>query len=254
MFGDECPQSDGNVCEVYLLYFPSETRQVDAKERSSQSRETVAVATCIVADRQGPMLLDLWREPASTMLRQFEAWAQASATAPLVQVKHFFIRTEGRKALTPMRKMVNSKRTDISLLTVGTRPSVLDMHLLFLAEPLFTRDLGRLQQEPPFVVSLAGIVSSVQDEETSQSGRPMRSFRVQDASGRYVQCKTLGRHVDNVNIGNGNEIVLYFAHATTSTSPNLPGQLWVYNESHIILLASGRDCPPARTPIQLRML
>ena len=43
-----------------------------------------------------------------------------------------------------------------------------------------------------FSVSVRGLVTCVQDEIVSQSGNPMRNFRLQDEAGRYVQCVACG--------------------------------------------------------------
>ena len=82
------------MCEVYLLFYPAEARLVATKDRKTQAPETVQVATCVVADREGPMLLDLWRESASHTLRQFEAWEAEGQTMPLIAIKYFYIRSK----------------------------------------------------------------------------------------------------------------------------------------------------------------
>ena len=118
------------------------------------------------------------------------------------------------------------------------------------SEDLYTRDLTRLVQVPPFSANLCGVATGVGEEVAARnSGRPMRSFRLQDQAGRWVQCAALGRHVDNRCLVENAEVVLYFASASRPFSPNAASQLWLYDDSHLVLLRSGVAVPPARTQI-----
>ena len=251
-YAKEPPGGDGHKAEFYVLFYPEMPRFVNVTDRRSNETSSVAVATCVVADRDGPVLLDLWRDCATSTLASFRDWAADTAGPLLIELKFFFVGHEKRKALTPMLKLRTSDRTEINRLAVGTRVSVTQMFLRPPSELLFTRDLTRLQQPPPYFVSISGVVGSPQDESMSQSGRPMRSFRIHDQTGKYVGCTALGRHVDNANIGEGREIVIYYANVSNPASANQPAQIWVYDECHIVLLSLNRSFPPPRAAIQPR--
>ena len=227
------------------------------RDRKTGESEQVAVATCVLADREGPVLVDLWRDVATSTVALFNVFSEESDASfllpPLVEFKYFGVKAENRKAVNPMRKVVTSERTAITRLRAGTRPTVTEMLLKPPLETLFIRDLTRLQQEPPYVVSVAGIIGSCVEEQTTATGRPRRGFQLHDQSGRYVLCAALGRHSSNSCIQNGNEVVLYFAQALAPTSPNnASGQLWLYDESHMVVLQEKRSIPTARTVIELR--
>ena len=88
-------------------------------------------------------------------------------------------------------------------------------------------------------------------ERSSESGTPMKSFRLQNDVGRYVHCTVLGRHVDNSAIMAGNCVVVYFAKAAAGRGGN-PGQLWLYEDSHVVFLSKRAALPPARMLLELR--
>ena len=79
----------------------------------------------------------------------------------------------------------------------------------------------------------------------------MKTFRLHDHSGRYVHCVALGRHVDNDCLAHLNEVVLYFATAKAGLN-NGAGQLWMYDESHIVLVGNRYCVPPASICMELR--
>ena len=117
----------------------------------------------------------------------------------LIRIKYFWIRNESRKALTPMRRIGISERTEITKMSSGSMPSVTNMEGPPL-DSLYIRDLSLLNDTPPFVVSVAGVLSNIQDVTMSHAGAPMRSFQLQDNKGRYVLCCALGRHAQNPSL------------------------------------------------------
>ena len=120
-----------------------------------------------------------------------------------------------------------------------------------LSLELFAPDLQCLEDKPPFSVSVRGLVTCVQDEIVSQSGIPMRNFTLQDEAGRYVQCVVCGRHVDNDFLEERNEVILYFARALTGLNQRA-GQLWMYDDSHIVLLDTRSTLPPSKISVELK--
>ena len=59
---------DARVCEAFLLAFPEEPRWIDIKGGRTNATQSVPVVTCLLADRDGPMLLELWRDIATVNL------------------------------------------------------------------------------------------------------------------------------------------------------------------------------------------
>ena len=79
----------------------------------------------------------------------------------------------------------------------------------------------------------------------------MQEFRLVDSSGRYVMCKSFGRHAGSASVADGNEIILYFANAKVGLS-NQPGSLWLFDDSHIAVVAHARTVPASRHLVELR--
>ena len=215
----------------------------------------MAVTTCILADRDGPVLVDFWREMATSTIDCFNMWSETNdgngnQEPVLVDLKYFSIKPENRKCLLPLRKVVTSERTMVSSVEKGTQESVTCMEGKPPIETLFTRDLSTLEQEPPFLVCVAGVVGACEAPTVTRSGKALRAFDLHDMNGKCVQCTALGRHADNACIESGNEVILYFAQGQASTTSYQPGQLSIYDDSHIVLLRSGRVVPEARGYIE----
>ena len=138
------------------------------------------------------------------------------------------------------------------MLAAGTRATVTEMQWVPPSEALFTRDMNKLHDAAPFVVSVAGTIGVCEEERATQTGRNMRNFQLYDRWGRFVTCCVLGRHASNPCIKDGNEVVLYFAQASIPSSPNALGQLWMYDESHMVVLQENRKLPPQRSRIEFR--
>ena len=66
-----------------------------------------------------------------------------------------------------------------------------------------------------------------------------------------MHCVALGRHVDNDCLADLNEVVLYFATAKAGLNSGA-GQLWMYDDSHIVLVGNRYRMPPANICMDLR--
>ena len=119
-----------------------------------------------------------------------------------------------------------------------------------LSESWYVREFSCLAEKPPFRLSLSGVVQAVQPETTSQNGDAMVQFKLHDPVGRYVSCIAFGRHAANPNLQNGNEVVLFVASAQSGLN-NKPGNVWMYDESHVLLLRTGCAERRATTCMQL---
>ena len=95
----------------------------------------------------------------------------------------------------------------------------------------------------PFRVSLRGTVEKMTCVSTSQSGNAMQEFLLQDTQMQCVRCMAFDRHVGCDALQEGNDVVLYFACAQSGLQ-NKAGFLWLFNESHIMLV---RPSMPVRS-------
>ena len=246
--------SDAFVCEAYVVYFPDTTREASIRDKRTGAPDTVPVMTCVLVDREGPFQLDLWRSAAVDTLAQLQMWSAEGEGPPLVEVRHFNIRMESsrRRALCKIRKIQNSERTQIRRLDVASRSSVANMDLVPPLESLYFKDFINIETSAPFIVNVSGIVLKFQEPSLSQNGNTVRSFQLCDKSGRTVLVTALGRHVDNDNLQEKSEVIIYFAAALPGASSSMPGQLWIYDDAHIVALRHGCSVPFARSQIMFR--
>ena len=213
------------------------------------------MATLLLADRDGPISAELWGPGASAafaMLKKLSADAASSATAPpLIEIRNFCVRQEGRKTVGPIRKLISTTRTLVTSLSRASRPAVMDFPVQPSAK-LYTTDLSRLVTPAPFIAHVSGVVAECTETGAALGGRPLRSFLLCDTNGSsYVRCVALGRLADHAALRPGNEVVLYYAYAVASLSRHEHGQLWMYDESHITKLRENAAHPNLNTMIEL---
>ena len=127
---------------------------------------------------------------------------------------------------------------------IGTWPGIPDT-VWFLAAP---------NQKLPSLLRIrtCGIVAEFSAIVPTRNGGVMSSFQLRDMKGRCIQCMAVGRHAGSVLLQKGNEVVIFFAHATKSLSASRNGHLSVYDECHIALLRSKVPVPRARQEMQIR--
>ena len=102
------------------------------------------------------------------------------------------------------------------------------------------------------MANVQGILSEVGGVSTTQSGKMRRDFALHDREGYHVCCAALGRHAHNAALEERNEVILYFAVGTSPTAPEMPGVLWLYDSSHVMLLKEGCPVPSRHSHITLR--
>jgi hypothetical protein len=241
---------DALALQAVVLHLPEQVRWVTVTNRRTKEVENVAVISVLLADRTGPIVLDLWRRLAEDTLRDCEAWSSTNTEQLLMEVRYFWVRSDSKLCVPQTRKLASNDRTVVSIGDVARQSNLLSTQIEPSTE-LFTRDFFKLENRPPFQVNIAGCVTCLLPEVTSQSGNAMRVFRLNDSTGRWVLCTAFGRHVDNPVLVEGHEIVIYFGTAQQGLN-NTPGQIWLYDEAHVVMLRSGCRTPPARTQMQLR--
>ena len=103
-------------------------------------------------------------------------------------------------------------------------------------QKLFIRDFTKMAVNPPFKVNVAGIVTDVRATIEGENGIPRTEFKLRSPRGKYVGVIAMGRHANNDVIVAENEIAIYFATGKQDFQHKF-GTLWIFDESHIILLS-----------------
>ena len=207
--------------------------------------------TLTLADRSGPILLEAWRDVAETLVRDYVTWSETSENRRVyVDVERFEVKEDTRTHQTSMRKVHLTDHSVVKPCLSPTQAALTDSSIR--AHPnLFTRDFNRLASPLPFVINICGIVSATSGETVSGSQESMQTFRLQDNTGRFAQCRAFGRHAGSANIRDGMEVIIYFGQAQRGWNQQ-PGQIWVYDEAHVVVLRHDVKIPPARHLIELR--
>ena len=230
-----------------VLHYPEEPRWGTITDRKTKAQSQVPVVSVMLADASGPILLELWRDAADSALRELADWASGSNDALVwVEVRYAWCRAIPGRVIPALRKLVaNDRTTMVRCEPPASAPRGAP------SSDLYSVDFEQLNGATPFTICLRGIVTSVQDEVLSQSGNPMKHFKLHDQTGRFVHCVAFGRQVDNEFIVECNEVVLYFAKAMPGLAV-AHGQLWMYDESHIVLVGPRFGVSPARLCMELR--
>ena len=242
--------ADANALEAYILHYNEEPRWISATNKKTREPESIPVLDVLVADRTGPICIQLWRDAAEKAVHDFPAWSSGRDELVILEIKQFWVKEETRRHCTPVRKLHSNERTMLCQKQHPTQESLRN-EACKLNDSLYTRDFAVLKNTLPFVVSVCGIVTAVQEEHLTQSNKMMREFKLQDPAGKYVPCAALGRHSSSVLLEVCNEVILFFCTGSEGLSSG-PGKLWIYDESHILLLRKQCSMPPAKICIELR--
>ena len=243
---DCCP-----VLQAYVLHFSDLPRYANVSARGPKEAEKIAVLSVLLADGTGPIVFDAWRNLAVNALNSLVEWEKdEDDAAPIcVEIRGFVVREESRHHVSPIRKISSNDQTTIQRLESPSHPNMQESCRMDAF--IYTGDFATLLAKTPFVVNVTGIVTDVGGETISQNGNSMRSFRLQDSTSKSVHCMAFDRHADNPALKEGNMIVLYFATGLPGMRNN-PGALWMYNESHIVLVRSGCRVPPSAGEVLLQ--
>ena len=251
----ECHTADislsySNRTEVYLLYFAEEPRWVDVLDKKTQLHERVPVLSCLFADRTGAIQADLWRTSAQTQLPLFTQWSDASDDPIMLEISGFGVKSERRRSLRPTRQLIVNDQTVFTRLQVGSPTSCLSADVP-LSQHLLVNDYREITGSTPFFANLSGFLTNLSPVTLSRQDVPMRTFRMQDAAGRYVTCCLHGRHSINESLQDRSLVVVFFAVATESLGSN-PAMLWLYDNSHLIIQRLGCIVPPSTQAVLLK--
>ena len=242
--------SDAISLHCAVLHVPAELRRVSVNDRKSKQDVYVPVTNILLCDNGGPIQLELWREVAERVWNDLVKWSNSANSRIYVRLEYAWVRNLGNDYTMPsvpaVKKLHGNSRTRLVL-----SDSISQSSAQSLATRLYSCDFNVLSATPPFIVSLAGYVSSVEEERLSETGNPTRTFFLQDDAGRYATCVAVGRHVDNAALTPNNQVVMYFAKASPGRGGN-PGQLMVYDDAHVVALSQNADVGSPRTCMELR--
>ena len=228
--------TDALQLEAYVMHYSVEPRYVKIARGRQGAEETVPVISVLVADRTGPIVIEAWREAATMFLENLLQWDEGRADNEqlLVEITYFVVKDDNRVHQTPVRKLHTNERTRLQRRSVGSQNAIVNVSVTPDAS-LFTRELRKVCTKPPYIISIVGIVVEVQGLTVTQSGDSRKDFRLQDTTGQYVECAALGRHAENNNLVEGNEVILYFLTALAGLRGR-PGLLWLYDDSHVAMV------------------
>ena len=86
----------------------------------------------------------------------------------------------------------------------------------------------------PFRATVKGFVMDrVEDYSVSQRGNPLRHFTLMDRQGAYISCTAFDRHVDDENLSNNNEVIIYFGSGRAGVG-NASSELYLYNDAVVV--------------------
>ena len=232
----EADASNAVKLEAYVLHFPNELRQVTVTDQRTQKTEQVGAMTVLLADRTGPILLEAWRDVADNILSIFLQMENDSFPLEVfaVEVSGFAVDHERRTHVGFMRKLHATKKTQFVLRPSPTQNSLMDGSV-HPSPQLFTRDFSKLLAVPPFIINIVGVIADVKGITESESGISRREFKLQGSGGKYISCIAFGRHADSELLAPHNEVILYFASGKSDLRQRV-GVLWLYDESHVMLL------------------
>ena len=251
IYNETFSSTDTLTVSGYVLHCPDQPRWVSMSNRKTKTSEDVAVLSVLLGDNAGPMILELWRSTADNFLRTIGSVTNDDDKLVGVRVSGCAVRLERNPCFPQMKKLVSMEQTTIEILQPGQGTDLVNS-TRDLNGVLYTRGLQPLAKVLPWRASVVGLIASIADSTQASNGVPMQSFTLQDNSGLYVSCIAYGRHVGNPLLACKNEVILFFARGVPGLGGNSPGQLWMYDDSHIVLLRNHFSLPAARTQIEMR--
>ena len=234
--------------QCYLLHCPEMPRIVTIS-RPAKKEET-SVLTMLGADYTGPIKIDLWGKIADDQALSIYEMQEATNEQQLIllELNHFRLADVREAHQTPMRKLHSTPKSTIRQLTTPTQP-FLNKETATMSSNLFSRQLSCLIASPPFDVSVAGIITDLEQPMKTENSELIRKYTLVDRSGKYISCVALGRHAENEILQDNNEIAIYFGRAQEGRGNN-PGSLWLYDECHVVLLRANRESPQKKEKIE----
>ena len=222
-------------------------RELRSSGSTDQSREVnLPLFSITLADRTGCMFLELWRDAALRVYDQAQVWHEDEEIV-MIRVSFFTVLDGKIKTLPRSCRIYGTDNAVVERITSTSSPYLVDPRVN-LDSTLFIRTFSTLTTTPPFETHITGIVSAIGDIKLTLRRDELRNFRLHDTEGSYVECKALGRHAMNPYLQVQNELVIFgaVAHSGLRGSEDC---MWIFDNSHIIRINSGRTVPIASNRI-----
>ena len=239
---------------------PQKRRISKGNGKVSNSSETY-VMNVTLADRSGPVILNLWDAAADAFLRQIQN-KNEEQNKLILRVEHLRIadipsNDYNGNILTTMKALHSVTEspallgTTLSLVEIPSSPFMTShVYSAPTAHACISQYFSvKSQLVPPFRATLRGVLQDVQVGEVTQTGQAKCTFALVDEMGSWLQCCAIGRNASGKNLENGNEVVLYYASGRKGTGIN-DGMVWLFKESMIIKV--GRKNVQKRMQIELK--
>ena len=95
--------SDAVAVQGRILQAPDEPKWVNITDRRTKQQELVPVVTILLADRTGPIFLDLWRNTAENLLQDLNAKGDPDDEGVIIEVRRCWVRTENKVCIPQTR-------------------------------------------------------------------------------------------------------------------------------------------------------
>ena len=203
------------------------------------------VIDCVLADNTGPLLATFW-DDAAKEIQQLIA----------VHGVGFVLSIQGFKIM-PLREDGWNGRVCTRINVLQSLPRLRGQVATFLKcvtkeeafTPNMTTAIYRMPTQStviehfttarnfvtvPFRATVKGFVMDrVEDYSVSQRGNPLRHFTLMDKQGAYISCTAFDRHVDDENLSNNNEVIIYFGSGRAGVR-NASSELYLYNDAVVV--------------------
>ena len=83
-----------HVLECVVLYYDEQPRVVNVWDARVKAWGRVNVVTLLLADRTGPIHMDVWRDSADKILQDLTNWSEGTESPLIVEFKKFYVRSD----------------------------------------------------------------------------------------------------------------------------------------------------------------
>ncbi len=202
-------QSDCHQTKVFVLDDPMELKWVKVFNHAEKSEEQVPTMKMLLTDGSGPIEMEVWRDVALVLRKMLDELLRQYPDNIYIDITYFRINAvDTCKLLSPMRKIVTTPRTIIKHQRNNMAFAASSTSILPPEQALYVRDFSILKQKAPFRVSIAGVVTEVDEATLTHAGNLKKCFILQDQAGRYVTCAALGRHAQSPAISTSTEVIV----------------------------------------------
>ena len=246
MYNDEVPRS----------YERNETSKSPLKRKSSDPEEPNLSMDVLVADRLGPVMINLKDSSVKSFLQQIADTLpnEKKPTLKFTNLRAVELpkNTWNGKILTHMRVLQSSSKKNAKSVTSVTRSGgslspYMSSSVAYEVpiEGVLTDLLGAKHQfVAPFRVSTFGTIVNVQEVTSTSNGSPKVFFHLVDKAGAFVLCCALGHNAVNTAVKDNMEATLYFGTGRNAIGSS-PGAIYFMKDALIVPVGM-KPMPPTQ--------